>query len=808
MKFDRLPIAARAYITASVLMSAYLLGIAVFHAPLHIDVSTGAILVAAVLASLSKVELPVKNGRMNLSNAVIFLSIIVYRDPVVCVLAATISGFVGTVIQRQKRPDGSFAARITWYKPGLSIANLIQSAWISSSVWNAAYGGHRDHEVTAWYLISLLLMSVAYFLVNTLGIALAVALSQRLLLSSVWGDNFLWTFPGYLCAACAAAGAAIMEARLGLGSFLLLPPVWVVYYSYKLYLDKVNGELAHVQDLNELNSRVISTLAMTIEAKDRYTHKHVERVREYAMGIARELGVVGPELEAVRIGSMVHDIGKIAVPEAILTKPGKLTSDEFQRMKIHVGVGVKILEAVRFPFPATDAVAAHHERWDGNGYPLGLKGEAIPRVGRIVALADGFDALTCDRHYRKAMSYPQALELIESQRAQQYDPACIDALVRSLPKVTPIIDDLNRQEYHADEFSDHRRVIPQEALEEISRAAEEAVLLAEMALKSGISHSAEEVMDRLLEMARHLVPCTTAAVFLIDFPASEIRVARSAGLYRTLVDDLRMKLGEGISGWVAANNSAALNAPATGDLARRVHPGDNLELNSAMSVPIASESGCFGAITLYHTGYNLYTEHHQRVLTTLASHAAIALETIEQLRLNQALAHTDALTGLPNMRALIQWLEELTDAPGGGFSLLVLDLNGFKLINDTLGHLAGDQVLQDVAEMLQRAVRTEDMPGRYAGDEFVIICPETPIEVAHLIADRIKRDFSLHEIAGNADLSVSASIGISCFPADGDDWRSLLSAADRRMYADKLIHQQDPEKGDACESHLALASAH
>ncbi|MDQ2730668.1 MAG: diguanylate cyclase [Armatimonadota bacterium] len=797
MRFNELPLLARMYIIASALVSAGLLGAALVIEPIHPDKTFYYLLVAMVLSSVSKVDLTVKNGRMNLSNAVIFLAIMLCKSVATPMLIAGLSAVIGTVFVRARRPDGT-RARLTWYKMILSASNLILSGFTAACLWQlldvvskGALNSPDSGAVSPLFLAALMLVTGSYFLINTLGISLAVGLAQRLNLVKVWKENFVWTFPGYLCAACAAGGAHQLYASLKVGAFLLLPPVYVVYYSYKLYLDKINTELRHVQDLNELNGRVIGTLAMTIEAKDRYTHKHVERVREYALAIAKDLSVSGPDLEAVRIGSMVHDIGKIAVPEMILTKPGKLTSEEFERMQTHVGVGVKILEVVNFPFPAVDAVAAHHERWDGNGYPNGLKGDEIPLVGRIVALADGFDALTSDRHYRKGMSHIEAMEFIESQKGKQYDPTVVDALVRALPKVKPTIDELDRQQFEADEFAGHRRMIPQEALEEIARAAEEAVVLAEMALKPNNSHSPKEVIDLLLEKALLLIPGTTGAVFLVDEDQQEVRVQGSRGLYSHLLDGLSMKVGEGVSGWVVAQSTATLNAPAAGDLARRVQPGQNLELNSALSVPLENGTSCIGAITIYHTGYNLYNAHHQRLLATLASHASTALDTLAQLEANQTLAHTDSLTELPNMRFLIQHLEKLTTVQKEPFSVLLLDLNGFKLINDTLGHLEGDRVLRDVAQILRNCIRGQDLAGRYAGDEFVVVCHGTNGEDACLIVERIREGFEEYaELRGEA-LHISTSIGVSGFPVDGADWRSLLSAADRRMYKDKLIHHEN-----------------
>ena len=796
--FQKLPRPARLYIVTNVILGTAIVAGTLATQRIELNATLVMLVLVTLLANFYQVELTVQKCRMSLGNAVVFLTVMLraaYRPDfpnswsVDAVVLSALGGLVGSVFMGPSRPGKVHPAK-TWYKPALSIANLVEAGFVAAWLWHWTWPHQVTGTVTSGFLAALLLMTTTYYLVNTIGIALAAALSQRLSPVTVWRENFVWTFPGYLYAVCAAAGTAMLYNKYQLVSFLLLPPMWVVYFSYRLYLEKINTELRHVQDLNELNERVISTLAMTIEAKDRYTHKHVERVREYALAIARELGVTGNDLHAIRIGAMVHDIGKIAVPEMILAKPGKLTPDEYERMKAHVTVGVKILDAVNFPFPVTDAVAAHHERWDGNGYPAGLKGEEIPVPGRIVALADGFDALTSDRHYRKRMTYSEALELIESQKGQQYDPRAVDALTRALPKVKSTIERLDKEEWHADQVSPRRRMIPQELLEEIARAAEEAVVLSEFSLQPNVSHSPADVMDMVLEKAMALLPATSGAVFILNETNQEIQVRSCRGLYVHLLDHLSMKMGEGVSGWVVAHGLPACNAPATGDLARRVEPGQNLELNSSLSVPLQAGGACMGTVTLYHTGYNLYNAHHQRLLTTLAEHAASALDTLSRLEISQVLAHTDSLTELPNARFLIQYLEELTASGNEPFSILLLDLNGFKQVNDLHGHLEGDRVLRDVAQMLRQCTRGKDLAARYAGDEFVVFCHGSSMETAPIIAERVRLAFLDYRPIPGTGLVLSASIGLAVFPKDGKDWRTLLSVADRRMYRDKL-HSDD-----------------
>src|SRR5262249_30773134 len=169
---------------------------------------------------------------------------------------------------------------------------------------------------------------------------------------------------------------------------LILPVIYLIYRSYRLYLGKLEDEKRHVEDMANLHLRTIEALALAIEAKDHTTHDHLQRVRIYAIEVAKELQVAQEDMDALEAAALLHDIGKLAVPENIISKPGRLTSIEFEKMKIHPLVGAEILERVHFPYPVAPIVRAHHEKWDGTGYPFGLKGEEIPIGARILSAVD------------------------------------------------------------------------------------------------------------------------------------------------------------------------------------------------------------------------------------------------------------------------------------------------------------------------------------------------------------------------------------------------------------------------------------
>ena len=193
----------------------------------------------------------------------------------------------------------------------------------------------------------------------------------------------------------------------------MLPIIYFIHRSYRVYLDRLSAEKRHAEEMAGLHLRTIEALALAIEAKDHTTHEHLRRVRVYAVEIGKEMGLGRAELEALRAAALLHDIGKLAVPEHIISKPGRLTPEEFEKMKIHPVVGAEILERVAFPYPVVPLVRAHHERWDGSGYPDGLKGEEIPLGARILAAVDCLDALASDRQYRRALPLDEAMEKVK-----------------------------------------------------------------------------------------------------------------------------------------------------------------------------------------------------------------------------------------------------------------------------------------------------------------------------------------------------------------------------------------------------------
>jgi len=345
-------------------------------------------LLLALLASGLKVSLPGVTGTLSVSFLFILASIVEFSP-----FQTLILGFGSALVQiywhAKKRP---LLYQVFYNLAAIAIAIWFAEAALHSGIADAA-GGSLPFK--------LLLATAAYFVANTVPIACAISLTEQRGLFRVWRECYFWSLPYYLLGAALVCLLHWSNQNLGWEfSLLAMPVAWVIYRSYRLYIgrletekDHVEQEKAHVEEMNALHIRTIETLALAIEAKDQTTHEHLRRVQYYAYEIGKQMGLTEPDLNALRAASLLHDIGKLAVPEHIITKPGKLTPQEFEKMKIHPIVGAEILEQVNFPYAVAPIVKAHHERWDGSGYPFGLAGDEIPLGARILAAVDCLDAL-------------------------------------------------------------------------------------------------------------------------------------------------------------------------------------------------------------------------------------------------------------------------------------------------------------------------------------------------------------------------------------------------------------------------------
>jgi diguanylate cyclase (GGDEF)-like protein/putative nucleotidyltransferase with HDIG domain len=632
--------------------------------------------------------------------------------------------------------------------------------------------------------------------VNSLAVAAAFALSSSRSMFRLWHDNFLWTVSSYVVGSIAAGIAVeVLRAAGHWQTLLALIPLCLTYRSYRIYHRRITDEQRRVAEWAQLHRDSTEVLARAIQAKDEGGSCHVERVQYYAAALARRLELPDLDRQAVEIGALLHDIGKLAVPEHILSKPGPLTPDERKKMQMHAQIGAQIVGAVPFPCPVAPLVHSHHERWDGSGYPSGLRGEQIPIGARILSVVDCFDALTSERPYRPAISKDAAIRILEAEAGRAFDPAIVARFTELLPVLTPPGSDGFLRMRPSGDPAGHQLPFDTvkrsgaDAFAEIASANRENYALYEIAQSTGRSTSLTEMMTLISAQLSTLVPFSSCALF-VRRGDEDLRCRFATGLHADLLENASIAEGNGLSGWVARHRRPLVNGlPAAEFIGAGVATAD-IQLQSALICPLMVGDDVIGTIAVYHYAAESYTEDHRRVLDQVARQAAAGVHNTLLFERTQEQAFKDALTGLANPRALqFQVARELARArrTSSPFSLILLDLDDFKIINDEYGHLAGDRALQEVAKVLQQTTRPYDTCIRYGGDEFVILLSSSGSAEAEEQRRRVLEAvaaISLHADDGR-EIPLRVSAGASVFPEDGETYERLLARADRRMYRNK-----------------------
>jgi len=754
----------------------------------------------AVFAGAATVKIPRTHSKVSISETVIFLSLILCGTAA-GTLTAAVDGIMGSL--RAKT-----ASRRLEY--GLfNTATMILSASLSGAVFFSLLGrgpltlGPR--EQLAHLLLPLAAMALVYYLVNSGCVAIILALDTRSGIWTIWRGNFLWTSILYFSCACVAGFIALNDPFSATWIGYVLPFLLVTYFAYRTYRDKVFKDI-HVQEINKLYLSTVEALAMAIDAKDHATQGHTNRVLVYARGLARSMGIKDQNtLSGIEAAALLHDIGNLAVPEYILNKPGKLTPSEFEKVKSHSIVGANILGTIKFPYPVAEYVRHHHEHWDGSGYPDGLKGEDIPPGSRILAIVDGYEALTCDRTYQKARSRDAAMQVIRSLSGKRYDPEAVarfdenlDLLIKEAGEPEPHEQEPQPQLEAIDEVAPaERKSRPQprdfRPFQVISSSQKEVFALYELARTLGTSLNLQETLTIIAGKISKIVPFTTCVIYICSEDKTSLRAEYISGENQEAFRNYTMQLGEHLSGWVAAQKEPAINANPEADL-EPILDKINVPLEHALVYPLVVDEVSFGAISLYSAKGKSFRYGHFHVMEIVAQQAATAVYNALKFEGTREDALTDGLTSLPNIRFLQLYLDQElnnTKRYRTPLSLLVMDLDGFKKVNDTYGHQIGDRVLIEVSSILKGEMRGSDIIVRYGGDEFVAVLPGATLQEARVPIERIQaaiQDFRFIVTPGEV-VGIGISIGAASSPEDGDKAESLLKAADAAMYRNKAARR-------------------
>ena len=668
-------------------------------------------------------------------------------------------------------------------------------------------------------LLPLILMALVQYGLNSALIAAFNALKSRRPVWQSWRDGYLWTSWTFFAGALAAGLVYAAIMRFGLVYVVLsVPVIAATFATYKTCFERLAEKTREAAETSRVHLATVEALATAIDAKDQTTHFHVRRVQIYCGRLGELMGLSQAEIKALKAGALLHDVGKLAVPDHILNKPGKLTAAEFEKMKIHTTVGAQILERVGFPYPVVPIVRYHHEQWDGRGYPEGLRGEEIPVTARILSVADCFDSVREDRPYRPGMTRDEACAMIRRGAGTHFDPRVVETFLKHLPQFEQEIaaEGLDNRGVTNEEFdqrellgdagetaatvsavasaaSVHHSDAP-DYLSQITSAHREVYALYEIARTFGSSLDIEDTVSVLVNKVGHVVPFDLCAVYLYDDAKGYATAEHVAGHHSEVLRGRAVAPGEGVVGFVLANRRASYLLDPMFDFADVVLPEECL-FRSMAALPLMKDDRLLGALAVYSSEPGRYTDDHLRLLDTVARLASDALSNAMSHAEAESNALTDTLTGLPNARAMhVRFEQESARArrTGKPFQVVMLDLDDFKQVNDTFGHKTGDRVLREVARIIQAQLREYDFLARYAGDEFVAILQDLSAEQTAELGERIERAvsrFSLH-VRGDKHARVGISVGSATYGANGETLDHLLIAADEAMYTVKSDHKQ------------------
>jgi putative nucleotidyltransferase with HDIG domain len=519
----------------------------------------------------------------------------------------------------------------------------IASASVAITVSYQVFHSARLRSLPLELSVMLALLACTYFASTTSLIAGVIALTEGKSFVKVWRSSYLWVFPYYVLGAATAGLFEVAKRHLGWQtSMLVIPVTYLVYRSYRLYLGRLEDDKKHAEETAALHLRTIESLALAIEAKDHTTHDHLQRVQVYAVEIGKELNLTETDLQAVRAASVLHDIGKIAVPEHIICKPGRLTPEEFDKMKIHPVVGAEILARAQFPYPVVPIVRSHHEKWDGSGYPDGLKGAEIPIGARILAAVDCLDALASDRQYRRALPLGKAMEMVADLAGKSFDPDVVRVLQRRYVELEQMARGSNAEAFSlSTDIKVERGAAPDAGFEEAAALSFRPASADPTGKKAGWGElvqvleslatvlSRTEIFSILAGRLHELIPSECLVVYTRR--GETLMPDYASGTHAESLSSLKIPLGEGLPGWVAANDRPVLNGVPS------IETGHTSGLKAALAIPLEGDEDTTGVLILFRGKADAFSSVDLRDLMALSPLLGWVIEASRmQLRANRA----------------------------------------------------------------------------------------------------------------------------------------------------------------------------
>ena len=609
-----LPTHARIFVAAVVLCGSLAIGASAYELIQNPQPADWLLLAGLTLLTGSfSIKLPAVSARISVSESFVLASVLLFGPAVATMIAALDTLIVTSWTRRHQRSP----IRILF-----NMSAGATAVWISASAFHFAVRISLPEAALDQLLAPVFLLALSYFAINSSLVAVAIGLETHSSPAQLWKNNFAWLSLNYLAGASVALLLFNYTKDIDLTALSVIVPLLVIIYlTFRTSLGRVEDANRHVAQLNELYLSTVETLAMAVDAKDQITHGHIRRVQVYAVELAKHLGVTEPQqLKAIEAAALLHDMGKLAIPEHILNKPGKLSTAEFQQMQRHSDIGADLLSSIRFPYPVVPIVRHHHEQWDGNGYPAGIAGADIPLGARILSVVDCFDALTSDRPYRPRMTIEEAQRILCDRRGSMYDPLVVDAFVNIYPTIAETARLAGEQARSLTANAADHPYPSLQALDEIRVSAIESAKMQEARRRLTDVSIESDAFAIVAQYARELTPSTSCVYFHYDQESDSLECVLAAGENSTALLGFRVRVGERVSGWVAANNKTASNAnpqlelSASAQLLR--HP------KSTLSTPVHRGRGSaviHGVLTAFSPAENAFTHQHVYAFEQLAA---------------------------------------------------------------------------------------------------------------------------------------------------------------------------------------------
>lgn len=570
------------------------------------DLELAVFVVLALVTSRVNVKIPFSNVHFSVDTAFVFAILILYG-----VLPAMVADVLGKVVLSFHHVEKGSRFKIGFNMASGALSTLgAHLAYTSLFLFGATVPEH--------FIAPIIGMVAAYYLVNTITVALAISISENVNLASFWVKNFLPTSLGFFAAGAIATLLMILDQSAGVLGFLVtVPIIALAMFSQRTFLQKEEEALRHIRELEDIHISTVKALALTIDAKDHYTHGHVNRVQTFAVGLARKLGIDDAgELKGISFAALVHDIGKIAVPDRVLNKPGKYTDHEFKLMQTHSVIGAEMLKKVALPFPVAHIVRHHHEKWNGRGYPDGLAGQDIPLASRILTVADVYDAIRSNRPYRPQMAKNKAIEIMHKEMGETLDPNIASVFLANLDEFEAEAK-ITEQRVQTDALQQFKIDLPEHVPETFAANAEkEHQLLDNLAHVFGADTNLVSALNRLSEVIGQAIAYSSFVVYLPTDDPDQLAPAVVCGKDEQFLQANLLRRGEGVSGWVYDSRKPMVGEPPPDEF--NTLGRADVPFQTCLSFPLLFLGESIGVVTLYSYLANAFSAADQDMLFKLS----------------------------------------------------------------------------------------------------------------------------------------------------------------------------------------------